>query len=398
MARGVDINFANGWQKTGKSDHSDRIRKQGTKARNDAQLAEKAKISANQAQAKSKASDVVKTQLSRPVGPGKDIAQTHQKIRPETQDQAARQSAQEFLKARTDANKLGKLSTSAKLVSQSKGTQKATETAVTQKAPATESHPATRQGTQQAAHTALQAGLAHKAAQKGTTKQTAEPKAPKTKGSHKAAAKTAQGKTADAQKALKTSEQILQPENAAHGAALAGMSGHKGVSETARTGLREGDIEEDGVEEEEHDSNTSTFAKGASRSRSTGEKLTDLLGGSAGESESDSLKKDDGTIMAEAAKNAAKAEPLPEKDDSFHVYSEYDEANPRIEHVKSKAQVFARLVEKRLKAIAKFDHELEGKIKDMFEIAPLSKRIIGELAPELKTAEFLKSIYGGVIG
>jgi len=247
MARGVDINFAKGWQKTGKSDQSDRIRKQGNKVRNAAQLTEKAKISSSKTQAKGKAADVVKTQLSKPVSPGKDIAQTLQKIRPETQDQAAKQSAKEFLSARSDASKLGKLSTSAKLVQ--KGPQKATETAVTQKSPATESHPATKQGTQQqSAFVGNQAAQAHRTAKKGSTQQTTDTNAPKTKASNRTA-KTAQGKTADAQSLLKTAEQTLQPENAAQSAALAGMSS-EGVSETARTGLREGDVEEDGIDDE----------------------------------------------------------------------------------------------------------------------------------------------------
>ncbi|MFH1830590.1 MAG: hypothetical protein ABH871_07430 [Pseudomonadota bacterium] len=382
MARGID-----NWQKPNKTtSYADQIRKQGNAARKTDQLVEKA---ANLG----KPANLDKLQLSKPVSPGKDVAQTHQKIRPETQHEAAKhsdQAAKQYLNAQKQAQNLSKLATTLK----SKGTQKpATDNAIISKPNVPQTHATIKQGTQQqSAHIASHLAGAQKTAQKGATKNIIQPKTPKTNSSHKTA-KNAEGKSLDAQRTLKSAEQTLQPENAAQGAALAGMS--EALTDTARTGRSTDDIDnEDGVEKEEQGRETSTFSAGSStKARSASNELGGLLGGSAGESNSDSLENNE-AVTAEAAKNAQRAEPLPEKDPSLHVYNEDGTAAD----VKSKAQVFSRLVEKRLYAIAKFDHELEGKIKNMFETAPLSKRIIGDLRDGLSTADFLKSVYGGVIG
>jgi hypothetical protein len=41
---------------------------------------------------------------------------------------------------------------------------------------------------------------------------------------------------------------------------------------------------------------------------------------------------------------------------------------------------------------------LEGRIRNAFESTPLSSRVLGELADELKAADFHRSVYGGLIG
>jgi hypothetical protein len=134
--------------------------------------------------------------------------------------------------------------------------------------------------------------------------------------------------------------------------------------------------------------------------------LNSLLGGFSG---GDGGANPDGSAPAgiEAGPDAAKGA-LPEEDPSFKVYSEFDSERPGVEYVKSKAQVFSRMVEKRerLAEIAKLDEKLDDKLidvfKNSFETTPLSKRIIGELKEEFKEelnlTRFLGSVYGGICG
>jgi hypothetical protein len=394
VAKGfIDNSFAEGWQK--KTAH-DSIREQGNDARKAAQLTEKANVSSQQAEAvRGKATDVVKTQLSTPVGPGKDIAQAHQRIRPEVQDQAARhteQAAHEFQKVRADAGRLSNLQ-------KTKGVDKAFDV-ITQKPQVAESGYAPKQGTQQqSAHIALQAAQAGKAdsvSKKGSLQNVSQSKAPKAKGSHKAEASEGR-KTADAQKTSKTPEQTSQSENATNSAALAGVSGQKAVSDVDGKDKRDSDVEKEEGLEEHRGRDASAFSKG-SKVGSTRRELGGLLGGFAGGSDSDNLENEGKSAVSAGAVADANKKELPENDPSFHVYSEFDETKPGIEQVISKARIFDRMVAQRLDAIAQFDCELEGRIKDMFKTAPLSERIIGDLAGELSTADFLKSIYGGLIG
>lgn len=138
------------------------------------------------------------------------------------------------------------------------------------------------------------------------------------------------------------------------------------------------------------------------RSSNAGGELNALLGGfsgEGGEAGEGGATSETGAVETQAAEDVAK-DGLPELDPHFHVYSEFDEANPGVEQLKSKAQVYSRHVEKRLVKIAEVDQEVGGRLRDIFETAKLSDRIVGELKDELKeelgTARFLKGLYGGL--
>ena len=96
-----------------------------------------------------------------------------------------------------------------------------------------------------------------------------------------------------------------------------------------------------------------------------------------------------------AAKNP---DELPDADPALHVFNEFDTTALDTKYIAEKGQLYIRLVEKRIMEIAKLDREIEGKIKDIFETTPLSRRVVGELKEDLRTADFVTSVYGGIIG
>ncbi|NLD27333.1 MAG: hypothetical protein GX659_00830 [Myxococcales bacterium] len=98
-----------------------------------------------------------------------------------------------------------------------------------------------------------------------------------------------------------------------------------------------------------------------------------------------------------ASAEGVEAGAIPESDPSFVVYSEFDTSHPGVEMVKSKAQLYGRLIEKktRLTEIAKLNSELTEKISDLFKAKGLKDRLIGDLKDEIKLADMLGSPYGG---
>lgn len=383
------VKFQEGWQK--KTGHES-IRNRGDAARKAAQLAEKASSASMKAtgqSSKPQASQAAK----KPVTQGKEIAQTHQRIRPETQDQASRmahasKAAEQHVKVRDDARNLQTLQTKS---TTPKGTETATRTAVATKADPQQTNVKTQDANQP-----QQPQVANQAAQA----QTQVAKKPVEKGPELPKAKQPQkGKAKDGKKAAEgTKTQAPDAEGAArtgiiaHQAGIAGAQGMQGELEMGRTGLD--DVDEEDVAEEEKDHNASTFAKGSSRIRRKKKGLDQLLSGSPDESGSDEADAI-ASVDVSAAKNP---DELPDADPALHVFNEFDTTALDTKYIAEKGQLYIRLVEKRIMEIAKLDREIEGKIKDIFETTPLSKRVVGELKEDLKTADFVTSVYGGIIG
>ena len=121
-----------------------------------------------------------------------------------------------------------------------------------------------------------------------------------------------------------------------------------------------------------------------------GRDLNALMGGLGGGQDHDAHER---AHEITSLTKIAPSEKLPETDPSFHVYNEVDSDNPGVELVKSKAQLFNKVVKERLIEIAQFAEEV-----DEFIEKGLTERVIGPLRHEIKVAEFLRSVYGGLIG
>lgn len=384
------VKFQEGWQKkTGQQQLRD-VRKAFNEK---AKLAEKTRF--NSAKATQKATGTKQAaSVKKPVSPGKDVPETLQNKRPETQDQASRlahakEAAKQHVNDRDAARNLKALQTKSSTPARS---ETATRKAVTAKADPQSAHVKTQDGKQtkqpvadQATQVATQ--LAKKPVElKPRTPEAKQPEKGKAKGGKKAKA-AAKGKVQDAESAARMG-------TLAQNAALAGAQGVKGGLEIERTGLDDVESEDEGLEEEQ-DRDASTFAKGAGRKRTTENKLDGVLSGFSGDTAGEEAEAETAALDVSGAMNK---EELPETDPEFHVYSEFDTTAPGVEHVKGKAKVFERLVEKRIGEIAKLNREIEGKIKNIFETTPLSERIVGELGSDLNAADFITSVYGGISG
>jgi len=386
------VKFQEGWQKkTG----AENIRDRGEAARKAAELAEKA----NLASAKAAQQPAKPQATQKPVAPGKDVAQTHQRVRPETQDQASRmahatEAAKQHVEARDHARNLQTLQTKA---ATPKGTETSTRTAVTtktepQKGNLKAQDPKVAEQPKVANQTAAQAAqagqqVAKKPVEKG-------PELSKSKQTEKGKAKD--GKKAEANAKAPDSEGAARTGIIAHNAGIAGAQGMTGELEAARTGLDDADVDEDEGAEEERDSNTSVFSKGPSKARSAAKDLGGVLGGFSGDTGSGEAETE---ALASADVSAAmNTEELPDADPALKVFNEYDTTAKDAKYIAEKGQLYVRLVEKRIKEIAKLDREIAGEIKNIFETTPLSKRVVGELKEDLKAADFVSSVYGGIIG
>lgn len=385
------VKFQEGWQK--KAGHEN-IRNRGDAARKAAQLAEKAAKATHQPQ-KPQASHAAK----KPVAPGKDVAQTHQRIRPETQDQASRmahasEAAKKHVEVRDDARNLQTLQTKA---TTPKGTETATRTAVTTKPDPQQANVKT-----QDANAAQQPEVANQAAQAQTqvAKKPVEskPELPKAKQPQKGKGKAKDGKktAANAKTQAQDAEGAARTVIIANQAGIAGAQGIAGELEAGRTGLDDVDIDEEDGAEEEKDHNVSSFAKGSSKARRKKNGLDQLLSGSSGESDAGEAEAE---ALAQADVSAAmNTEELPEADPTIQVFNEYDTTVKDPKYIAEKGGLYIKLVEKRIKEIAKLDREIEGEIKNIFETTPLSKRVVGDLKEDLRTADFVTSVYGGISG
>jgi hypothetical protein len=389
------VKFSEGWQK--KAGH-EVIRNRGDSARKAADHAEKAaRASAHVANKPARTQE--STAAREPASTGKDASQASQGSKPASHDQSTRnahaaKAAQQHVKVQEDARNLQTLST--------RGTSHAgSDRLATREAVGAKLEPQSAQFAHQKTAEPRQPAVAQQAAQAqvGQAKKTHAAEQPSAKQAHKPAPKSAQkaGSESKAPAEQQDAKAAARPEAAAQNAAAAVVAQPgRHVESTGRTDADDVDADDDGLDED-RDHSTSAFSSG-SRVGSTKRELGGLLGGFAGEG-GESFGDGADPAVAAVEKNGA-AEKLPEKDPAFHVYSEFDEANPGIEHVKARAQVLSRMVlkEQRLNEIAKLDQEIEGKIRDMFQASPLSKRLQGELAKELKAANFLSSVYGGLIG
>ncbi|MFH0799177.1 MAG: hypothetical protein V2A66_03230 [Pseudomonadota bacterium] len=378
------INYAEGWQKKNVSESlSDQRRVMTEKdGRLAAQTIEKAHASqltekSAGAQAASVADHKV-TQKS-----GSDVRETATKPRVETQTEAARQegaASEQFLKARQDSKTLSQLEN--RLPVARSGDDAATQAAVTQKGETANTNPG-KQAPQQAAMLVPQA-----ACEAATAKQQAAVKS--------AATKKSSGTSLDDDGAKKPAAEEKRQVGEARPQTAEGAKPVTTKGEVASAPEKSGSADADVKKSSEKKKGGESKDAGGVYARPTnsGGELNALLGGFAGGGGGEGGESGKGTAAAAVAdvkSTSSKAE-LPETDPHFHVYSEFDETKPGIETVKSKAQLFNKFVEKRLTEIANFDRELDGKIRS------LSDRIVGDLKDELKTADFHRSVYGGLIG
>jgi hypothetical protein len=402
-------NFADGWQHQAKrvSEKMAESREKATarEISNTSKVMDKIKTMASLKSEGAKKS--VEARLKSGVGTTQNRSQPFERARPEPQDRAARQAetiqTQEFTRNKQDAQNLKKLQ-SREAFTKSENTA-ATPKAVVQKPSADRSDMA-RQSVRQpvenlaegARYTAERNAAKAKAARqlaetsKGVKGREGDKKPPQTK--------TTDPNRQNAEKDLKETAKIPAALN------VKAAEGIKKKERPSNLGKKEGAKKDEGKK-----SGSLTRSEGKEASRDLGSLLGGFGGGDgsdapldAGEAVSASAKSGDGP-----GAGAVKPEKtLPEKDPGFAVFNEFDEANPGIEEVKSKAQLFARMVEKKVKLaqIARLDEKLGETLMDTmkksFEQAPLSSRIIGELKEEFKEelslARFLGSSYGGVRG
>jgi len=393
MGKVGDKGFAGGWQNKSVSKKLSESRTESAQKsmKQASKVVEKLVRAKVQNQAKVKPQTATNQAKAKPVvKPGKDVPQTIQKSRPETQDQAARMSPEassKFTKnSKPDSQQMLKNLQQAKTPATKSGTKAATKSAVVQKG-STDQPNLGKQDVKQPVANLVRNADVH--AQKDAARQnaaehlkTAE-RAKKGKGEKPVAdnAKLAQSKVAK--------DAAAQPK------VQVNIEGKTPKSKFEKSEKKKTADSEKKTDKRDGSKKSSSMTRSAGSDKS--KELNAMLSGFAG---SNSEEVDAQDEAPSAVAKSDKPEALPEKDPSFHVFSEFDEANPGVEEVKAKSQVFDRLVAKktRLKEIAELDKELEGKIQDMFKDTPLSERIVGDLKEEIKLAKFLGSVYGGVCG
>ncbi len=333
---------------------------------------------------------------------GRAQNQGTERARPETHDRATAESSTastEFLKNKADARNLKNLETKAPAV-QAKGVDPAataTRNPVLDKGPSARSefvrdpqnapNQAAMHGEGTARPSISEKGSKHPVKTKGEAAKDTSDKGDKSAGKMNLAADP------------KDISKIADPARAEGAAAL-------GTSEAARSS-RSGDSDKKTGRkgEEKPSERKSASSKGAgsiaySGGSSAARDLNAMLGGFGSGSGEESGHNDE-TVAAPAgiaaSAEAVESGSIPESDPSFMVYSEFDTSRPGVEMVKSKAQLYGRLIEKktRLTEIAKLDSELTEKISDLFKAKGLKDRLIGDLKDEIKLADMLGSPYGG---
>ncbi len=379
--------FGEGWQKTSRRSYADTIHQQGNSARQTQQLTEKARTQATDA---AKAGESVQQQ--KPVVTTAEVPKPVVASRVDTQGQSAvtqarSTAAEQCVAAKDNARILSQLTTKAQPAN---NTDVATRNAVVgqQQAPQADvgrnlpQQPNLAANVAQAAQNA--AGLRGKVENAQHTAQRAQPKG------------TERGEQApESQKNAQAPEQgaALKAPAVANSAVKAAEAS-KDAAEVSNASS-EVDGEENRAEEEDQTPGSSRFAHGPTAGRSASKELGSLLGGSAGNGE-EGQEQGEGSFAVDAAAVGDRPA-LPETDPEFQVFSEFASDDPRIEFIKSRAQVYTRFVEKKLQKIAQLDSEIDGRIKEMFETTPLSQRILGDDADAIKATDFLKSVYGGLI-
>lgn len=312
---------------------------------------------------------------------GKDVPRTDQRSRPETQDQAARQqnlASNRFSKVREDAQRLSKL--------QTKGPQDSpratTRRAVTQKGRTIQTNLPKSEPQQPAARLA-------NAANQAALKQVAQQNAAKyVLTTRKAPRQGVRARPTDRVPDQAGPKDASQAQKAAQ---LTAKVGQPAPIKDAGSRVARSKKNDEGKKSEKRKGSEST-SKGAvyAAKSGAGRELNALMGGLGGGQDHDAHER---AHEIASLTRTAPSEKLPETDPSFHVYNEVDSDNPGVELVKSKAQLFNKVVKERLIEIAQFAEEV-----DEFIEKGLTERVIGPLRHEIKVAEFLRSVYGGLIG
>lgn len=385
-----------GWQK--QTSIANNIRDRGNQDRKATVNAEKTQASkAMQAlhsgKSASEAGKTAATEQVRQPQPAQAAKEAPSKARVETQAEAARQTpdaGKQFIENRDAAKQLNQLSSSKAPVTNS-GDRAATATAVTQKGKTVESNlmqQPTPQTTANARKTAENAE--RRAAADNVSKFIAQ--------AHKGKDE-AEGKKAADGLPQADPKQLPGKEGATAAQVAAGTGIQQNVFE--KPASRERGEGADGEKKSAKKAEGGKNAKGGvyAREGNAGGQLNALLsggtGGGSSESDAQDLVPTNAVVAEGSVGNADAPEAMPETDPHFHVYSEFDEANPGVEAVKSKAQLFGRLVEKRLVEIAKINDEVaQG-------IVALSQRIEGDAETAKALAKAIgrrDSVYGMMKG
>lgn len=397
--------FAEGWQHQSKK-ISDKMAGKREKSasqdvRNASRTMEKVKLAA--ARKTADQSKAAETNLKNRVETPKNRPQAFERARPETQDRAARQAGHsqsaEFNRNKQDAQNLKKLQSRQAFTKTEN--KPAMEKAVVAK-PMTDQPNLTKRNLKQPTEKLAQ-NAQHAAQRNEAREKVAKP----------IVDMASKGKETQKKPDAKGPQQTKAPEAPLRDAKETAKIPAAPVAKPLDA-KRKADRPEDSRKKEvKRDENGRSSALSKSEGKEASRDLGSLLGGFGGGDDSGNLGGDPDIASAEGVgegktTDGKAKDKLPETDPTFKVYSEFDESNPGVEMVKSKAQVFSRLVEKKTKLaeIAKLDEELDEKLIDTmrqsFEQAPLSKRIIGELSEEYKEelnlARFLGSVYGGVCG
>jgi len=332
---------------------------------------------------------------------GRPQHQGTERARPETHDRATAESSKasnEFLKNRADARNLKSLETKIP-AAQAKGVDPAataTRNPVLDKGASARSE--FMQNPQSAPNQAAMRGdggarpsIREKVAEQPAIKKGEESKEPADKNDKSAANKA--NPAADA----KDLSKVADPARAEGAAAASDAAkSSKGDDSDKKAGRKGDEKRSERKSASSKGTGSIAYAGGSNASRD----LNAMLGG-FGSGTGEESGHGDEPVAAPAAivasPEAAEAGKIPESDPSFMVYSEFDTAKPGVEMVKSKAQLYGRLIEKksRLTEIAKLDSELTEKITDLFKAKGLKDRLIGDLKDEIKLADMLGSPYGG---
>lgn len=394
MARIIDSNhFADGWQNKKASEKvSENIRESGQK-HVEANKTVASKMLEGVAQSKNmdashttaaatQRTNTVNTPVERQVSQQSST----QAARPEVQTEGAVQQAREqFQKVRSEARSLENLVSSR---SEPRAPQTATSSAVPSTPSTTQ---ANVQQNAQGAGTFSLSQTMNRAAEPQAQAQAASRNVDPRRLSPEDQARVRQG--AENAELQDVSRQGATPE-AVNPAGVAPQAGL-----TTRNG--EGTSREEGRDSRTSQKRTGTQSARASGSQrasgSTSEETSRLMGG---ESFFSGGGDDEAGADAAPAAEPVTQTTLPETDETLHIYNEIDTTRPGIETILAKRNILERnviksVVDKRVAEIAALDQSVGNFIQDRFAPTPLSGRIVGELQDEIRTADFLKGLYGG---
>jgi hypothetical protein len=281
---------------------------------------------------------------------------------------SGKQAAREYVNVKSRAHGLSQITN--RMPAQ-KGDGVATRQAVAQQSPAQDAQVQRQPQQPQAAIEArpAEANPAEARPQAPMANAQPAPKAPQ--GAKKGAKLPQQGAKAQGAEQLAKGAQAQGAEAAA--------ASHAGVRIIETTATRDADVDADEADEEPATREESTFALGKKRGRRASDGLGQLMGGSAGQGDSES-----GDGYAIDISKRVHADPIPEEDPDFEIFVAGGEREVELAH---KHRVFAKFVEKKLGEIAALNEEIEERIN--FEIESISKRL-----PGVEIGKIIGSVYG----